>query len=97
MQMFPLSEPKTTVVTTRRDCPRHLLTHTSGLGDYPESFSLHRDYIEDELLKMITAQPLAFAPGDKIPDTIPDPARGEGASAHHPSYTARPFWAGGAD
>ena len=44
---------------------RHLLTHTSGLGDYPESFSLQRDYTEDELVKMITAQPLAFAPGEK--------------------------------
>ncbi len=44
---------------------RHLLTHKSGLGDYPESFSLQRDYTEDELLKMITAQPLAFAPGEK--------------------------------
>ena len=44
---------------------RHLLTHTSGLGDYPESFSLQRDYTEDELLKMIMAQPLAFAPGEK--------------------------------
>jgi CubicO group peptidase (beta-lactamase class C family) len=44
---------------------RHLLTHTSGLGDYPESFSLQRNYTEDELLKMITAQPLAFAPGEK--------------------------------
>jgi CubicO group peptidase (beta-lactamase class C family) len=44
---------------------RHLLTHTSGLGDYPESFSLQRDYTEDELLKMITAQPIAFAPGEK--------------------------------
>jgi CubicO group peptidase (beta-lactamase class C family) len=44
---------------------RHLLTHTSGLGDYPESFSLQRDYTEDELLKMITAQPLAFPPGEK--------------------------------
>ena len=44
---------------------RHLLTHTSGLGDYPESFSLQRDYTEDELLKMVTAQPLAFAPGEK--------------------------------
>jgi D-alanyl-D-alanine carboxypeptidase len=43
---------------------RHLLTHTSGLGDYPESFSLQRDYTEDELLKMITAQRLAFAPGE---------------------------------
>jgi D-alanyl-D-alanine carboxypeptidase len=44
---------------------RHLLTHTSGLGDYPESFSLQRDYTEDQLLKMVTAQPLAFAPGEK--------------------------------
>jgi CubicO group peptidase (beta-lactamase class C family) len=44
---------------------RHLLTHTSGLGDYPESFSLQRDYTEDELLKMITSQPLAFALGEK--------------------------------
>ena len=46
-------------------CLRHLLTHTSGLGDYPESFSLQRDYTEDELLKMITEQPLAFTPGEK--------------------------------
>ena len=44
---------------------RHLLTHTSGLGDYPESFSLQRDYTENELLKMIAAQPLAFAPGEE--------------------------------
>ncbi len=44
---------------------RHLLTHTSGLGDYPESFSLQQDHSEDELLKMITAQPLASAPGEK--------------------------------
>jgi CubicO group peptidase (beta-lactamase class C family) len=44
---------------------RHLLTHTSGLGDYPESFSLQRDYTNDELLQMIAAQPLAFAPGEE--------------------------------
>ena len=44
---------------------RHLLTHTSGLGDYPENFSLQRDYTEDELLKMVAAQPLGFAPGEK--------------------------------
>ena len=43
----------------------HLLTHTSGLGDYPESFSLQRDYTEEELLKMITAQPLDCAVGEK--------------------------------
>lgn len=44
---------------------RHLLTHTSGLGDYPENFSLQKNYTEDELLKMIAAQPLGFAPGEK--------------------------------
>lgn len=44
---------------------RHLLTHTAGLGDYPENFSLQKDYSEDDLLKMIIAQPPAFAPGEK--------------------------------
>ncbi len=44
---------------------RHLLTHTSGLGDYPEDFSLQKNYTEADLLKMITAQPLAFAAGEK--------------------------------
>ena len=44
---------------------RHLLTHTSGLGDYPEDFSLQKNYTEDELLKMVAAQPLGFAPGEK--------------------------------
>ena len=42
---------------------RHLLTHTSGLGDYPTEFSLQKDYTEDDLFKMITDQPLQFAPG----------------------------------
>ena len=44
---------------------RHLLTHTSGLGDYPEDFQLQRDYTEDDLWKVITAQKLAFAPGSR--------------------------------
>jgi CubicO group peptidase (beta-lactamase class C family) len=44
---------------------RHLLTHTSGLGDYPESFSLQRDYTEEDLLNMIKTQPLGFAPREK--------------------------------
>ena len=43
----------------------HLLSHTSGLGDYPESFSLQKDYTEDQLWKMISAQPLQFQPGEK--------------------------------
>ncbi len=44
---------------------RHLLTHTSGLGDYPEDFSLTIDRSEEELLKMVTSQPLHFAPAEK--------------------------------
>ena len=44
---------------------RHLLTHTSGLGDYPEKFSLQQEHTEDDLLNMIKARPLGFAPGEK--------------------------------
>jgi CubicO group peptidase (beta-lactamase class C family) len=44
---------------------RHLLTHTSGLGDYPSDFNLRQDYTEDELLARITSTPLAFQPGEK--------------------------------
>jgi len=44
---------------------RHLLTHTSGLGDYPEKFSLQKDYSEEELLKMVTALTLDFEPGER--------------------------------
>ena len=42
---------------------RHLLTHTSGLGDYPEELDFRKDYTEDELLQMVTKQPLLFVPG----------------------------------
>src|SRR5215204_766444 len=44
---------------------RHLLNHTSGLGGYPDNFDFRRDYTEDELLKIVQAQPLAFKPGEK--------------------------------
>jgi CubicO group peptidase (beta-lactamase class C family) len=44
---------------------RHLLTHTSGLGDYPKDFSLQKNHTTDELWQMITAQALAFEPGEK--------------------------------
>lgn len=44
---------------------RHLLTHTSGMTDYPADFDLRRDYTEDELVQRIKPIPLAFQPGEK--------------------------------
>ena len=43
---------------------RHLLTHTSGLTDYPPDLDFRRDYTETELLKIAGRVPLAFGPGD---------------------------------
>ncbi|HET7436279.1 MAG TPA: serine hydrolase domain-containing protein [Thermoanaerobaculia bacterium] len=45
---------------------RHLLTHTSGLTQYPPDFDQRRDYTEDELLKIIEGVPLAFVPGARF-------------------------------
>jgi len=44
---------------------RHLLTHTSGMTDYPPGFDFRRDYTEDELYERAEAIPLGFQPGDK--------------------------------
>jgi CubicO group peptidase (beta-lactamase class C family) len=44
---------------------RHLLTHTSGMTDYPDDFDLRRDYTEDELVGRVKTIPLAFQPGEK--------------------------------
>ena len=44
---------------------RHLLTHTSGLTDYPADFDFRRDYTEAELLTRAEAIPPAFKPGEK--------------------------------
>ena len=41
----------------------NLLTHTSGLGDYPAEIDLRRDYTEDEFLAAFKKAPLDFAPG----------------------------------
>lgn len=44
---------------------RHMLTHTSGMTDYPQDFDLRRDYTEDDLFQRIKTIPLAFQPGEK--------------------------------
>jgi CubicO group peptidase (beta-lactamase class C family) len=44
---------------------RHLLTHTSGMGDYPPDIDLRRDYTEEQLLEYFKKAPLAFRPGEK--------------------------------
>lgn len=42
----------------------HLLTHTSGLGDYAPDFDVRRDYTEDELLAHIKKVPLNYRTGE---------------------------------
>ncbi|MGI9064811.1 MAG: serine hydrolase domain-containing protein [Pyrinomonadaceae bacterium] len=44
---------------------RHLLTHTSGMGEYPPDLDLRRDLTEDEYLALIKSVPLSFATGAK--------------------------------
>jgi CubicO group peptidase (beta-lactamase class C family) len=44
---------------------RHLLTHTSGMTDYPQDFDYRRDYTESDLLERAKKIPLSFAPGEK--------------------------------
>lgn len=42
---------------------RHLLTHTSGMGDYPPDMDTRRDYTEDDFLAVIKSVPLAYRTG----------------------------------
>ena len=42
---------------------RHLLTHTSGMGDYPADMDTRRDYTEDEFFAVIKSAPLLYPPG----------------------------------
>jgi CubicO group peptidase (beta-lactamase class C family) len=44
---------------------RQLLSHTAGFTDYPEKFDFRKDWTEDQLLKIVEAIPLAYAPGTK--------------------------------
>src|SRR6185369_17091983 len=41
----------------------NLLTHTSGLGDYPADVDLQRDYTEEQYFESFKKAPLDFAPG----------------------------------
>jgi CubicO group peptidase (beta-lactamase class C family) len=44
---------------------RHLLTHTSGLGDPYDRLDFRKDYTDDELLEIEGKVPQLFAPGEK--------------------------------
>jgi len=44
---------------------RHLLNHTSGMGDYPLEVDLRRDYTEDEYLAFIKKSSLVYQTGAK--------------------------------
>lgn len=44
---------------------RQLLTHTSGIPDFEETFDLRRDYTDDELVQHAYSLPLDFAPGTR--------------------------------
>ena len=45
---------------------RHLLTHTSGLGDYPKWITYRESYDDMGLLDMITMERLCYAPGERF-------------------------------
>lgn len=50
----------------RRITIRHLLTHTSGIGDYTDStLDVRRDYTEEDMVRLAARQALEFAPGDR--------------------------------
>lgn len=45
---------------------RHLLAHTSGIGNFaPTELNYRLDYTDEELVKKAFAQPLLFAPGER--------------------------------
>jgi D-alanyl-D-alanine carboxypeptidase len=45
---------------------RHLLTHTSGLGDPYTKIDLRKDYSDDELIALEASLPLLSAPGERF-------------------------------
>lgn len=45
---------------------RHLLTHTSGLGDPYTKIDLQKDYTDEELIALEASMPLLSAPGERF-------------------------------
>lgn len=45
---------------------RHLLTHTSGLGDPYTKIDMRKDYTDEELIALEASMPLLFAPGERF-------------------------------
>ena len=45
---------------------RHLLTHTSGLGNYPKWLTYQEYYDENGLLNMVTMERLCYGPGERF-------------------------------
>lgn len=43
---------------------QHLLTHTSGMTDYPDDFDYRQDMTEDDMLDLIKKTALDFKPGE---------------------------------
>jgi CubicO group peptidase (beta-lactamase class C family) len=44
---------------------RHLLTHTAGMGDYPDDFDYHADMDEDDMFELIKTIRLNSKPGEQ--------------------------------
>jgi len=55
---FPDAPPAWKDITVQ-----HLLTHTSGMGDYPSEIDLQHDYTEEQYFESFKKAPLDFAPG----------------------------------
>ena len=56
---FPNAPPGWGAVTIR-----HLLTHTSGAGDYPDDFDFRHDHTEGDMAALVLSRPFEFRPGD---------------------------------
>jgi CubicO group peptidase (beta-lactamase class C family) len=57
---------KNTPESWKKITVHHLLTHTSGIPDYSaKDVDFRKDYMEDDLLKILMKLPLEFQPGDK--------------------------------